>query len=138
MRGGQVVKELLARIGDVDGDLAAHDDLAGLRDSLAASVAALSEASELLLGRLATDPAGALAGATPYLRLFASVVGGWLLARQAVTAREVRTTGEDAAAFYEAKVASARYYGEQLLPTATALLATVQAGARDLGTLARP
>ena len=69
------------------------------------------------------DPQNALAGATPYLRLFGTVLGGWFLARQAIAAR---AAGSDD--FHAAKVATARYYLEQVLPTARGLVPSVIAG----------
>jgi len=132
MRGGQVVKELIARMGEIDAELAAHDDLAALRQNLADGLSALSDTSDHLGAALAADPSGALAGATPYLRLFATVVGGWLMARQALAAKAAIAAGSGDTAFLEAKVVTARFYGEQLLPPAVALAPAVKAGAGDL------
>jgi hypothetical protein len=72
------------------------------------------------------DPRNALAGATPYLRLWGTVIGGWFLARQALAARDL---GDD---FGAAKVVTARYYAEQVLPTARGMVPSVVAGFDDL------
>ena len=79
-----------------------------------------------LLAKGVEDPQNALAGATPYLRLFGTVLGGWFLARQALAARAV---DDD---FHRAKVATARYYCEQVLPQARALVPAVTAGPAPL------
>jgi hypothetical protein len=74
-----------------------------------------------------------LAGASPYLRLFGIVIGGWLMARQALAASAL-LDGEpgERAAFLEAKVVTARFYCAQLLPQAGGLLPAVTAGSTDL------
>ena len=61
-------------------------------------------------------------GATPYLRMFGTVVGGWLMARQALAARTSSPSGSTTTAYLEAKVTTARFYAEQLLPQAAGLL----------------
>src|SRR6516225_8287142 len=56
---------------------------AKLREGLAS----LTRTSRWLLERLASAPNDALAGATPYLRLFGSTLGGCYLASEALAAR---------------------------------------------------
>ena len=92
---------------------------------LADGVAALREATDWLLANGAADPQNALAGATPYLRLFGTVVAGWFLARQALAAPRRAAAGDE---FLQAKVATARYFAQQVLPTARGLLPSVTAG----------
>ena len=65
----------------------------------------------------------------PYLKLFGTVAGGWMMARAALIALErVGTPGADRA-FLDAKLATARFYLEHLLPQAGALVQTVTQGA---------
>ena len=72
-------------------------------------------------------PVDALAAATPYLRLCGIVVGGWMLAKSAAAAKAMLEAGEGDAAFLEEKLVTARFYVEQLLPQARALLPAVTA-----------
>jgi 3-(methylthio)propanoyl-CoA dehydrogenase len=77
------------------------------------------------------------AGATPYLRLLATVVGGVLLARGAAAAQRLldeEASGADAN-FLVAKVTIARFFATQLLPGVLGLEAAVTAGATDLRVL---
>ena len=77
-----------------------------------------------------TAPNDILAGATPYLRMFGTVIGSWLLARSALAAwRLLNGEGGSDAAFLEEKIATARFYTEQLLPQVVGLLPAVTAGA---------
>ncbi|MGF1610258.1 MAG: acyl-CoA dehydrogenase [Kiloniellales bacterium] len=110
------------------------EDIKALRDGLLPGLASLEDATGWLLGALKEKPVRAAAGASPYLRLFGTVVGGWLLARGAVAA--LKRLGEDGAgdqaggaAFLRAKPVTARFYAENLLPQATALAAAVMHGA---------
>ena len=60
----------------------------GLR--LAEAVDSLDRATTWLLGKLETEPKAALAGATPYLRLFGNAAGGCMLADEALAALRAR------------------------------------------------
>lgn len=85
------------------------------------------------------DIAHAAAGASPYLRLFGTVVGGWLMARSAGTARKRLAQGGAEAgyarAFLEAKIQTARFYADNILPRAAAEAAAVTGGADSTLTL---
>ncbi len=61
--------------------------------------------------------------------MFGLTIGGALLARQAAEAARRLEEGEGDAAFLKAKIATARFYMEQLLPAAPALLGPVTRGA---------
>ena len=56
-------------------------------NSLRDALASLERTSKWLLERVTSAPNDALAGATPYLRLFGSTLGGCLLAGEAVAAK---------------------------------------------------
>ena len=133
MRMGGVVNDHLQRMRDLDAELEkAGEDLASIRSNLAEAVAALTSATEWIMTNGLADPKEALAGATPYLRMFGTVTGGWLLARQALAARAELDAGSDDADYLRAKVATARFYCEQVLPTAAGLVPSVTAGASVL------
>ena len=69
-----------------------------------------------------------MAGATPFLRLMATTVAGWLMARQAIAAE---AAGLDDP-YNAAKVATARFFIEQILPTTQGLVAQITATAKPL------
>jgi len=106
MRGGDAFRELLARMGD------------GAGPALADAVAAVSEATEWLIGRGFEGIDDVLAGATPYLRMWGVAIGGWLLARSAAAAGE----GSE-------KAAVSAFYDAHVLPEARACLPAVTGGA---------
>src|SRR5215472_9255958 len=81
---------------------------------------ALERATHWLLGSQRNDLA-ALAGATPYLRLFALAAGGALLAEEALAAVRLGGNGADAAG----RIAIARFFAENLAVGAESLERTV-------------
>jgi acyl-CoA dehydrogenase len=86
---------------------------AKLREGLAS----LARSSRWLLERLASAPNDALAGATPYLRLFGSTLGGCYLASEALAARD---EGDG-----ERYVTLARFFAENITVQAASLEKTV-------------
>jgi hypothetical protein len=89
---------------------------------LGEAIDGLARGSEWLLARLATEPDAALAGATPYLRLFGLATGGCLLAKEALGAERL---GEEAAP----RLSLARFFAENLAVQAGALERTIIDGA---------
>ncbi len=100
---------------------AGRDDL---ERPLAAALESAREVTSWLQADHGNDPDAGAAGATPYLRMLATTLGGFLLARAALAAR--------GSAQAEAKLASAQFYTSQLLPPAVALRAAVTAGSAPL------
>jgi hypothetical protein len=124
------MSDLLDAVESLDQQLdAAGPDLAAIRSQLAAGVTAARQATAWIT---AAEPVDALAGATPYLRLVGVVLGGWLMARQALAATTRLATAPAERAFLEAKLVTARFYCTQLLPQAAGLVPAVTAGAPDL------
>jgi hypothetical protein len=83
----------------------------------------LERTTEWLLGRPQNDP-DALAGATPYLRLFATAASGSLLAEEALAA--TRLAGNTGA---PARIGIARFFAEHLAPASGGLEREVIDGA---------
>ena len=65
----------------------------------------------------------------PYLKLFGTVIGGWVMGRAADAASTRLTRGDADADFLAAKRITAHHYALQVLPDAGALRDTVQHGA---------
>jgi hypothetical protein len=90
-------------------------------ERLAEAVAALAEASRWMGSALQSNPEAAMAGATPYLRLFGLASGGVCLACGALAA--ARDGGRTQ------PIAVARFFAENLATAATGLKDTVVGGA---------
>jgi alkylation response protein AidB-like acyl-CoA dehydrogenase len=90
---------------------------------LSEAVDSLDRATAWLLAHLDKEPQAALAGATPYLRLFGNAAGGCMLADEALAA--IRLAGGDPAA----RIALARFFAENIAVQAPGLERTVTEGA---------
>jgi hypothetical protein len=122
--------DLLGRKLVRDQGAAAYALITEMRDlpagppTLLNAIDAVETATTHLLKTWGTDPASAMAGATPYLTLFATVAGGWLMVRAALAASEKLDRGEGDPRFLKGKLLSAQFYTDHVLPQATGLLAS--------------
>lgn len=132
---GAVARAFIAEMKEtVDAARASNRaDLLAIGASLDESIAVLDKATDYMLANLASAPDDCLAGASPYLRLFGTVAGGHFLARVALAA--LKSTHDDDGIFSGARVATARFYAENILPAARGLLSPATAGAAGLYSL---
>ena len=130
---GAAARTLLQEITEDAARLSAHThkDIARLGAPLAAAAAATQEATDWLLSRLKADPVDAAAGAVPYLRLFATTIAGWLMAKGA---RAATDSAEPAVSehFADSQRRTARFFSDQFVGPASAQVHVVQAGAEVL------
>ena len=97
---------------------ASGDDAAAIARQLRLGLAALRTATEMLVTRLSEAPRIAAAGASPYMRLFGLVAGGYVMAKVALAAIEKLTQGPQDLAFLHARLVSARFYADHWLSQA--------------------
>ncbi|MBX3651811.1 MAG: acyl-CoA dehydrogenase [Burkholderiales bacterium] len=127
---GAAALGLVAEMRALDAALAAAGTpLAPARAVFTEAVDGLEAATRWLVDHYRAQPEAAAAVAVPYLKLFGTVAGGWLMARAALIARERRDAPGADRAFLDAKLATACFYLEHLLPQAGALSRTVTLGA---------
>jgi acyl-CoA dehydrogenase len=135
LSGGAVVRGYIDELRrTVDEVQAANDPAFGATGArLAEAADSLAEATEWLLAALATKPDAALAGATTYLRLFASAAGGCMLAGEALAAARQDSANGDSengnGADRPGRIAIARFFAENLAVQAPALARIVTTGA---------
>jgi len=103
-----------------------------IRSARNASIEALTmlrDATEVLLQQVAEAPARAYAVSVPYLQLCGRVLGGAMMARSAgIAAAKLAAGGGGDEKFYRAKLQSARFFAEHLLPQSLSLLRIVKSG----------
>ena len=128
---GVTAKRFIEEMRGLDEQLAraTHPALRSICRELNNGIAALTEATDWLLTAFQSDPRTAMAGAVPYLKLFGTVTGGWLLARSALVAKARLDEGSKEYDFYRGKIASARFFAEHQLPLAHALKSEIVCGA---------
>jgi len=120
LQGGAVVKRHLDSIDSMVSKLSSYPALQGARTALAKTLTATREATEWL-AKNGGNQLDLLAGATPYLRLISVLTGGYLLAESAVIAID-NSLADDVVA---ERVASARFFCEQLMPVADGLVPSI-------------
>ncbi|KXB30682.1 acyl-CoA dehydrogenase [Dechloromonas denitrificans] len=103
-------------------------ELQAIAQRLGIALKAWTEATEWLAGNAKTGLSGVLTAAVPYLHLAVTVCGGWFMGKAALAAAGYLDKGKGDQAFYRAKIATARFYADQLLPQAIAFAETVKAG----------
>jgi len=102
------------------------------KPALEAGIDALEDAATTLFANGFEQIVDTAAAATPYLRLFGTVLGAHLLAQQAVEAERRLASNEGNPSVLKSKISVAQFYIEQILPSATALSGPVKAGAGSL------
>jgi alkylation response protein AidB-like acyl-CoA dehydrogenase len=135
---GATAKVLFGQIAGTARALAASErpELKAVAQRLGPALDAWVKATEHLGATVKDDLAGVLAAAVPYLNLAVVVSGGWQMGRAALAAERQLAAGEGDARFLEAKIATARFYADQLLPQAAAGGETVRAGGTALAAVA--
>jgi hypothetical protein len=125
MQGGAVVRAYLGELRrTVEAVQAANDPSFGATGArLAEALDSLDRATAWLLEKAEAEPKSALAGATPYLRLFGNAAGGCMLADEALAALRL-ADGEPAA-----RVAVARFFAENIAVQAGGIERAVTEGA---------
>ncbi len=122
LNGGASWKALFDEIEAFADAMASEGSLAGVRTHLIVGITALRQASNAVVDSLASDLRGAAAGSVAYLALFSRVIGGYLLAKQAVAAEG------QSAGFQKARVTNAIVYAEQELSKAPGFFSMAMAG----------
>ena len=114
-------------------DLKRHgEQLATIRGALQTAVGELVTAAQWLSDNFAADPDTPGAVSVNFLMLMGTVAGGWQMARAALAAVEQLAAGAEDKSFFTAKIVTANYFAEQVLPLASAYRAGVEAGSGSI------
>ena len=129
---GQAMQRLLGDVNSIIEEMSqAGDVLSSMSEKLKVEVDKLSEVtlwlgSKMLEGELVD----ASAGASPYIKMFGQVLGGYYMGKAALLAtKKYEETGDE---YYSEKITLSKFYIEQLLPLASGYASAVTAGKEDL------
>ncbi|MBU1362211.1 MAG: acyl-CoA dehydrogenase C-terminal domain-containing protein [Gammaproteobacteria bacterium] len=111
-------------------------ELMAMGQKLGNALKAWTGATEWLAANVRSNLSGVMTAAVPYLHLAVTVTGGWLMAKSALAAAGYLDKGEGDLPFYRAKITSARFYADQMLPQAASYAEIVMAG--DSGLAGEP
>jgi butyryl-CoA dehydrogenase len=110
-----------------------NDDLAAFVQPLAKAFVRLQQATGQVARVGLSNPDEAGAAATEYLRLFGLTALAYLWAQMAeISLPKAGDPEADSDGFYAAKVATARFYMERLLPQTSGLFAAIMAGGKTM------
>ncbi len=129
--GGATARAVMAEMRAQCAALDATGDasLRVIATALSRSVSALERGVEFVVTNWRSDVSAVLAGAVPLLGLFGRVAGGWQMARGALLAHQRLDAGGEDAAFYRARIVSARFYADHVLSQCEGLAHAVCEGA---------
>ena len=129
---GQAMQRLLQDVNGVIEEMSQSGDvLSSMSEKLKVEVDKLSEVtlwlgSKMLEGELVD----ASSGASPYIKMFGQVLGGYYMGKAALLAtKKYEETGDE---YYAEKITLSKFYIEQLLPLASGYASAVTAGKEDL------
>ena len=125
--GGATAKAFSAKIAETEKELAASGsaDAKAVLKQLSIGRAAFDEAVAYILANAKTNTKAVYAGSCAYLRLAGLVLGGWQMARGLLAAERLRDSDP---VFYNTKIATARFFIENLLPQAQGLATSIVEG----------
>jgi hypothetical protein len=128
---GQAVAREIAGMRAVSAEVAATGGAAfgATAKRLAEAVDALERATKFMARALGADLQDALAGATPYLRLFALALGGVCLGKAGLAAQSLARQGDSSQL---GRVVLARFFAERIATGAAGLDSAIRSGAGAL------
>ncbi|HEY0956058.1 MAG TPA: acyl-CoA dehydrogenase [Roseateles sp.] len=133
--GGQLARGIAGQIERTEAELARRDSAAAqaMLKALRASREDFLAVVDFIAAQAKARPNAAYAGSVPYLMLAGNLVAGWQLARALLAAEDALATDK---AFMAAKITTARFYAEHILPRTGALRTAIVAGADSVTELA--
>lgn len=126
--GGRALMTFLGEVGAYVKDKSADETMKPLVTALGQGAGHLQQASMWFMQNAMAKPDNAGAGATDYLHLFGLVALGYMWCQIADAANAKLKNGGDAARF-NAKLVTARFFMERMMPETATRLARIQAGA---------
>jgi len=128
--GGRAIMTFFNEVGTFCAQNKDDAALGPMIGALSKGLKDLQAATMWFMQNAMAKPDNAGAGSTPYMHLFGLVAMGYMWARMARTAQEKLAEGADER--MTAKLATARFFFEQLMPESGAHLARVTAGADSM------
>ncbi len=128
--GGRAIRAFFATIQAELEEAKAHAALADISRPLADAVSKLQQATAWLAQNGFANPDEAGGAATDYLRIFALVSLGWMWLKMARAAQVKAGSADGMAEFYDAKIKTARFFAQKMLPEAGSRFQSLTAGSK--------
>ena len=135
--GGQAAKAIAAQVETTVADLQANGsaDALAMAKRLDAARAAFVEVVDFVAGHSKASPNAVYAGSVPYLMLAGNLMAGWQMGRSLLVAQAQLAAGVDQE-FMQAKISTARFYGDHILTKVPGLRDSIVDGADAVTALA--
>jgi alkylation response protein AidB-like acyl-CoA dehydrogenase len=130
--GGRAVQALFRVAGEEIAAAKGDEKLLGLAEALEKALGQLQAATMWLAQNGFQNPNHVGAGAYSYMQLTGIVAVGLMWLRMAKAAAAALAEGAEGAKFYEAKLVTARFFAERVMPDAGALRRKIEAGSDAL------
>ena len=131
-KGGAAIQAYFKLIGEEIAEAKQDETLAPLAESLEKALGDQQAATMWFMNNAMQNPNHLGAGAHHYMHIMGIVVIGFMWLRMAKVAKAALAGSPEDAAFYEAKLATARYYMDRFLPDAGALRRKLEAGSDSM------
>jgi hypothetical protein len=132
MNGGRAIQAYLAILAEEIAAGKANAATADLAARLEKTVGELQAATMWLMQNAMTNPNNAGAAAYSYMELMGIVTLGWMWLKMARASSAAIEAGQGDRAFHEAKLVTARFFAERVMPDAGALRRKIEGGAEAL------
>ncbi len=130
--GGRAVQTLFRIVAEEVAAAKAKPELTHLAEALEKANGQLQAATMWFMANGMKDPNQVGAGAYSYMELMGTVAIGLMWLRMADAAVQALAEGDDDKAFYEAKLVTARFYADRIMPNAGALRRKIESGAETI------
>lgn len=132
MNGGRALQAFLKIVADEVAQAKGNEKLAGVAEALEKASGQLGAATMWLMQNAMQNPNNAGAGAVHYMHILGIVSTGLMWLRMAKAAAALLEAGEGDARYLEAKLITARFFAERVMPDAGALRRKIEGGAESL------
>ena len=129
---GRYLRSFFHPVSNFLEDNGPDEGLAPMIAGLAQAFGALQLSTGTIAEKALRDPEEAGAAATDYLRLLGLVAIGYCFARAVKVAQLALAAGTDEEDFYKAKIATATFFFDRLLPQATACFLAIKSGKQSM------
>ncbi|MEK7342222.1 MAG: acyl-CoA dehydrogenase C-terminal domain-containing protein [Pseudomonadota bacterium] len=132
MHGGRALQAFLKLVAEEVAATKADEQLAPIAEALEKASGQLGAATMWLMQNAMKNPDNAGAGAHHYMHILGIVATGLMWLRMAKAASALIAAGEGDAGFLEAKLVTARFFAERIMPDAGSLRRKIEGGADAL------
>jgi alkylation response protein AidB-like acyl-CoA dehydrogenase len=132
MNGGRAIQAFFKLVADDVAAAKENEATAQFATDLEKANGQLQAATMWFMANGMKNPENVGAGAYSYMTLMGIVAVGTMWLRMAVAANKLKAAGEGDAAFLDAKLITARFFAERILPDAGALRRKIEGGAESV------